>query len=56
MDKALYANLADFAVWTGDGVSDQVRSVWVLKLPLGQFIAQDYERVCYVWAVRRAAK
>jgi hypothetical protein len=56
MDKELYANLADFAVWTGDGVSDQVRSAWVLKLPQGQFITQDYERVCYVWAVRRAAK
>jgi hypothetical protein len=56
MDKALYAHLADFAVWTGDGVGDQVRSVWVLKFPQGQFVAQDYERVCYVWAVRKAAK
>ena len=24
MDRALYAGLADFAVWTGDAVSDQV--------------------------------
>lgn len=56
MDRSLYAGLADFAVWTGDGVSDQVRSVWVLKLPPGQFIVQDYDRVCYVWAVRRAVK
>jgi hypothetical protein len=56
MDKTLYADLADFAVWTGDGVSDLPRSVWVLKLPQGQFIAQDYFQVYYVWAVRRAGK
>jgi hypothetical protein len=56
MDKTLYAGLADFGVWTGDAVGDQVRSVWVLKLPLGRFMAQDYDQVYYVWAVRKAGR
>jgi hypothetical protein len=56
MDKALYAGLADFAVWTGDGVSDQTRSIWALRLPQGQFIPEDYSQVYYVWAVRKAGK
>lgn len=56
MDKTLYANLADFAVWTGDAVSDKTRSIWTLRLPQGQFIGQDYDQVYYVWAVRKAGK
>jgi hypothetical protein len=56
MDRALYANLPDFIVWTGDSVSDQVRSIWALHLPQGQLLAQGYEQMGYVWAVRKAGK
>lgn len=56
MDLSLYAGLSDFAVWTGDGVSDRPRSIWALRLPQGQFIPEDYDQVYYVWAVRKAGK
>ena len=56
MDASLYAGLLDFAVWTGDVVSDQSRSIWALRLPQGQFVPQDYSQVYYVWAVRKAGK
>ena len=56
MDRAHYAGLAGFAVWTGDTVSDQARSVWVLKLPEGQFAAASTSQIFYVWAVRKAGK
>ena len=56
IDSSLYAGLADFAVWTGDGVSDQAHSIWALRLPQGQFIPEDFSQVYYVWAVRRAGK
>jgi hypothetical protein len=56
MDPSLYAGLADFAVWTGDGVSDRPRSIWAFRLPQGQFIPEDYDQVYYVWAVRKAGK
>jgi hypothetical protein len=56
MEPALYAGLSDFAVWTGDGVSDLPRSVWTLRLPQGQFNPEDYDQVYYVWAVRKAVK
>jgi hypothetical protein len=56
MDKSLYASLMDFAVWTGDGVSDKSRSVWAFRLPQGQFVAEDYDQIYYVWAVRKAVR
>jgi len=56
IDSSLYARLVDFAVWTGDGVSDQAHSIWALRLPQGQFIPEDYSQVYYVWAVRKAGK
>jgi hypothetical protein len=56
MDRAQYSGLAGFAVWTGDTVSDQPRSVWVLRLPEGQFAIAGYEQMYYVWAVRKAGK
>ncbi len=56
MDRSQYSGLADIAVWTGDGVSDQPRSAWVLRLPAGQFAAAGYSQMCYVWAVRKAGK
>ena len=56
MDRAQYSGLAGFAVWTGDTVSDQPRTVWVLKLPEGQFPTAGYDQVFYVWAVRKAGK
>jgi hypothetical protein len=56
MDRAQYAGLPDFAVWTGDTVSDQPHTAWVLKIPEGQFLAKDYEQSYYVWAVRKAGK
>ena len=56
MDPGLYLGLKDFAVWTGDGASDVVRSIWVLKLPQGQLVAQDYDQLYYVWAVRKAGR
>jgi hypothetical protein len=56
VDKSLYASLTDFAVWTADGVSDKPRSVWALRLPQGQFIAEDYDQIYYVWAVRKAVR
>ncbi|HUU04907.1 MAG TPA: DUF1566 domain-containing protein [Patescibacteria group bacterium] len=56
MDRAQYAGLAGFAVWSGDTVSDQSRTVWVLKLPEGQFAAAGYNQFFYVWAVRTAGK
>jgi len=56
MDRAQYAGLADFAVWSGDTVNDQSRTVWVLKLPEGQFAAAGYNQFFYVWAVRTAGK
>ncbi|MEI6614669.1 MAG: DUF1566 domain-containing protein, partial [Chrysiogenales bacterium] len=56
MDKSLYASLMDFVVWTGDGVSDKSRSIWVLRLPQGQFSPEDYDQVYYVWAVRKAVR
>jgi hypothetical protein len=55
-DRGLYAGLADFAVWTGDSVSDQPRTSWALRLPGGQFIAAANTQICYVWAVRKAGK
>jgi hypothetical protein len=56
MDRGQYAGLGGLAVWTGDTVSDQPRSIWVLKIPEGQFTAQNYDQVFYVWAVRQAGK
>jgi hypothetical protein len=56
MASALYTGLGDFAVWTGDGVSDQSRSIWALRLPQGQFTQENYDQVYYVWAVRKAGK
>lgn len=56
MDKGQYAGLADFAVWTCDGVSNQPRSAWVLRLPAGQFVVAPYSQMSYVWAVRSAVK
>jgi len=56
MDRAQYAGLNGFAVWSGDTVNDQSRSVWVLKLPEGQFTAAGYDQFFYVWAVRTALK
>ncbi len=56
MDRAQYAGLEGFAVWSGDTVNDQSRSVWVLKLPEGQFTAAGYDQFFYVWAVRTARK
>jgi hypothetical protein len=56
MDRDLYAGLPDFAVWTGDTVSDQPHTVWALKIPEGQFLAVDYEQSYYVWAVRKASR
>ena len=56
MEPGLYSGLPDFAVWTADGAGDQVRSVWVLRLPQGLFAAHDYDQLCYVWAVRKAGR
>lgn len=56
MDRAQYAGLAGFAVWSGDTVNDQSRTIWVLKLPEGQFAAAGYNEFFYVWAVRTAGK
>jgi hypothetical protein len=56
MDPALYAGLTDFAVWTGDGVSDLPHSMWTLRLPQGKFGPEDIYQVYYVWAVRNAVK
>jgi len=56
MDRAQYSGLPGFSVWTGDTVSDQPRTAWVLKLPEGQFAAAGYEQVLYVWSVRKAGK
>ncbi|MCU0275486.1 MAG: DUF1566 domain-containing protein [Acidobacteria bacterium] len=56
MDKGRYAGLADFSVWTCDGVSNQPRSAWVLRLPAGQFVVAPYSQMSYVWAVRSAVK
>lgn len=55
-DRGLYAGLADFAVWTGDSVSDQPRTSWALRLPAGQFIAALNSQMFYVWAVRKAGR
>ncbi len=55
-DRGQYSGLADFAVWTGDTVSDQPRMVWVLKIPEGQFVAVRYDQSYYVWAARKAGK
>jgi hypothetical protein len=56
MEPGLYSGLPDFAVWTADSVGDQVRSVWVLRLPQGLFAAHDTDQLCYVWAVRKAGR
>jgi hypothetical protein len=56
VDRSQYSELADFAVWTGDTVSDQSRSAWMLKIPEGRFSAANYSESGYVWAVRRAGK
>ena len=56
MGPESYSGLADFAIWTGDAVSDQSRAIWALRLPQGQFIPEDYDQVYYVWAVRKAGK
>jgi hypothetical protein len=56
MDRGHYSGLAGFAVWTGDMVSDQPRTAWVLKLPEGQYLAKKSDEVSYVWAVRNAVK
>ncbi|MCX6554349.1 MAG: DUF1566 domain-containing protein [Candidatus Aminicenantes bacterium] len=56
MERTLYVNLADFVVWTGDNVSDRVRSIWILRLPQGQLLAQEYGQMGYVWAVRKAGR
>ncbi len=56
MDPAIYAGLKDFAVWTGDGVSDRPRSIWAFKLPSAQFSPENNEQLYYVWAVRRAVR
>lgn len=56
MNRAQYSGFSGFAVWTGDTVNDQPRTVWVLKLPEGQFAAADYDQIFYVWAVRKAGK
>lgn len=56
MDRAQYSGLGGFAVWTCDTVSDQPRTVWVLKLPEGQFATAAYDQGCFVWAVRKAGK
>jgi hypothetical protein len=55
-DRGQYSGLADFAVWTGDTLSDQPRKVWVLRIPEGQFIAVRYDQSFYVWSVRQAGK
>ncbi len=56
MDRGQYAGMAGFAVWTGDSVSDQPRTVWVLKLPEGQFAPGKTDDGYYVWAVRKAGR
>ncbi len=56
MDRGQYSGLADFAVWTGDQVSDQPRSMWILKIPEGRFLVTSYDQSYYVWAVRKAGK
>ncbi len=56
MDRAQYSGLADFAVWTGDAVSDQPRTAWALKLPEGQYLAKKSDEAGYVWAVREVLK
>jgi len=55
-DRAHYSGLADFSVWTGDTVSDQARTAWVLKIPEGRFVAESYTQASFVWAVRKAGK
>ncbi|MBN2345333.1 MAG: DUF1566 domain-containing protein [Candidatus Aminicenantes bacterium] len=56
MDRSLYAGLPDFVVWTGDGVSDQARTAWALRVPDGPFVAVAHSQIGYVWAVRQAVK
>ena len=56
MDQAHYAGLAAFAIWTGDAVSDQPHTAWVLKLPEGQYLAKKNNELGYVWAVRKVLK
>jgi hypothetical protein len=56
IDRNLYSGLAALAVWTGDAVSDQPRTVWALRLPAGEFVAAPHAQMLYVWAVRRAGK
>lgn len=56
MDRGQYAGMAGFAVWTGDSVSDQPRTVWVLKLPEGQIVPGKTDDGYYVWAVRKAGR
>jgi hypothetical protein len=56
MERSQYARLADFAVWTCDGVSTQPRACWVLRLPAGQFTVAPFSQLAYVWAVRKAGK
>jgi len=56
IDRELYAGLVDFAIWTGDPVSDQPRTAWAMRLPGGQFIAAEHTQIYYVWAVRKAGK
>jgi len=56
MDRGQYAGLPGFAVWTGDAVSDQPRSAWVLQLPAGRLLPMRSDESGYVWAVRQAVK
>lgn len=56
MDRGQYAGTVAFAVWTGDSVSDQPRTVWVLKLPEGQFVPAKQDEGHFVWAVRQAGR
>lgn len=56
MDRGAYAGMPGFAVWTGDAVSDQPRTAWVLKLPEGQLVPGREDEVRYVWAVRQAGR
>ena len=56
IDSRLYNELIDFVVWTGDSVIGHPGSIWILKLPSGEFIAVDNNKLCYVWAVRKASE
>ena len=56
IDRGLYSGLPAFSVWTGDAVSDQPRTAWVLKLPEGQNLAKKSDESAYVWAVRKVLK